>query len=225
MAPDWLIWQIADSTFPAGGFAHSGGLEAAWQAGLLGDASELADLLRSFLRQTAHGIAPFVAATCDHPSRFDHVDEVCNAVLSNHVANRASRSQGQAFLAAASRVFIQPAISDFAAASRPSAAVTRRCLHFGPVFGVVAAGLGLEAPAACSLFLFLSLRSLVSAAVRLGIVGPLQGQSVQTMLSREADDLVRLAMHLTIDDVAMTTPLFDLAQATHDRLYSRLFQS
>jgi urease accessory protein len=239
VAPDWLIWQLADSTFPAGGFAHSGGLEAVWQAGLLGsfdgfgkltagklrtgDASELSGLLRSSLRQTARGAAPFVAATCLHPSRFDHADELCDAVLSNHVANRASRSQGQAYLAAASRVFTQPAIRDFAAASRSSAA--RRRLHFGPVFGVVAAGLGLDAPAACSLFLFLSLRSLVSAAVRLGIVGPLQGQSIQTILSSEADDLVRLATSLTIDDVAMTTPLLDLAQATHDRLYSRLFQS
>jgi urease accessory protein len=223
VAPDWLIWQLADSTFPAGGFAHSGGLEAAWQAGLITDASGLAGLLGSSLRQTARGAVPFVAATCRDPSRFDHADELCDAVLSNHVANRASRLQGQAYLAAASRVFTQPAIRDFATVSRSSA--TRRCLHFGPVFGVVTAGLGLDAPAACSLFLFLSLRSLVSAAVRLGIVGPLQGQSVQTILSSEADDLVRLAISLTIDDVAMTTPLLDLAQATHDRLYSRLFQS
>ncbi len=98
-------------------------------------------------------------------------------------------------------------------------------MHFGPVFGVVAAALGLEAASACSLFLFLSLRSLVSAAVRLGIVGPLQGQSIQMILSSEADDLVRLSIRLTIDEAAMITPLFDLAQATHDRLYSRLFQS
>lgn len=226
MAPDWLIWQLVDSTFPAGGFAHSGGLEAAWQAGLLGDASGLPGLLRSSLRQTARGAAPFVAATCRDPTRFEHADVICDAVMSNHVANRASRSQGQAFLATASRVFAQPAIGEFAAASRSSVAgAARRCLHLGPVFGVVAAGLGVEAPAACSLFLFLSLRSFVSAAVRLGIVGPLQGQSIQETLSYEADDLVRLSIDLNIDDVALTTPLLDLAQATHDRLYSRLFQS
>ncbi len=241
MVADWLTWQLVDSTFPAGGFAHSGGLEAAWQSGLLKDASELAPLIRASLRQTARGAAPFVAATCRDTSRFDSVDAVCDAVLSNHVANRASRAQGQAFVAAASRIYTQPEICEFARASRQAAqsanaatltnslqapvGAMRRCLHFAPVFGVVAAGLGLDAPAACSLFLFLSLRSLVSAAVRLGIVGPLQGQSVQNTLSRESDELVRLSINLSLDDVAMTTPLLDLAQATHDRLYSRLFQS
>jgi urease accessory protein len=222
MVPDWLMWQLADSTFPAGGFAHSGGLEAAWQGGILAGAPGLAGLLRSSLRQTARGSAPFVAATCRDVERFDQADGICDAVLSNHVANRASRAQGQSFLAAASRVFTQPRIRDFADDSRP---LGRRCMHFGPVFGVVAAGLGLEAPAACSLYLFWSLRSLVSAAVRLGIVGPLQGQSIQTALSAEADDWVRLAIDATLDDIAMTTPMLDLAQSTHDRLYSRLFQS
>src|SRR5881628_3376496 len=30
---DWLVWQVVDSAFPTGTFAHSWGLEAAWQQG------------------------------------------------------------------------------------------------------------------------------------------------------------------------------------------------
>jgi urease accessory protein len=37
---DWLLWQLADSAFPTGGFAHSGGLEAAWQHGEIRNSAE-----------------------------------------------------------------------------------------------------------------------------------------------------------------------------------------
>ncbi|MDB5296990.1 MAG: putative urease accessory protein UreF, partial [Phycisphaerales bacterium] len=40
-AADWLLWQLVDSAFPTGGFAHSGGVEAAWQHGRLRDGDGL----------------------------------------------------------------------------------------------------------------------------------------------------------------------------------------
>ena len=219
---DWLIWQIADSAFPAGAFAHSGGIEAAWQCGFLMDSSDLAGWIRASLRQIARGVGPFVACTCRAPQRFQEADQINDAFLSNHVANRASRAQGAAFLAAATRVF-DPALALARKLGRDAQA--RPTLHFGPVFGLLSAQLDLEVPAACSMFLFMSLRSMISAAVRLGIVGPMQGQCIQADLSDDARRLVSLATALRLDELAQTMPLLDLAQANQDRLYSRLFQS
>src|SRR4051794_30606126 len=111
MATDWLLWQLADSAFPAGSFAHSGGLEAAGQCGLLGRGDGFTDFLRSALAQAARGAVPLAVAACRDPGRFDEVDPFCDTFLSNHVANRASRGQGQALLAAAERVFRVPRLT------------------------------------------------------------------------------------------------------------------
>jgi urease accessory protein len=221
MATDWLLWQLADSAFPAGSFAHSGGLEAAWQSGLLDGCDALGDFLRAVLAQAACGAVPLAVATCREPERFEEVDGFCDAFLSNHVANRASRGQGQALLAAAGRVFRVPRLTEFAAGARAS----RPPGHLAPVFGVVANALDVDPERAGRLFLFLSLRGLTSAAVRLGVVGPLEAQSIQYRLAADAERYAAEALRTPVEDVAQTAPLLDLAQGGHDRLYSRLFQS
>jgi urease accessory protein len=85
--------------------------------------------------------------------------------------------------------------------------------------------LNIELEPALRLFLFLVLRSGISAAIRLGIVGPLEGQALQWKLAPYAQSLVTPALQTTPADAAQTAPLLDLLQGTHDRLYSRLFQS
>ncbi|MGG7382744.1 hypothetical protein ACQ7B2_29710, partial [Escherichia coli] len=58
---DWQIWQIVDSAFPTGGFAHSGGLEAAWQQGWVRSPEELGEFVRASVRGAVAGGVPFVA--------------------------------------------------------------------------------------------------------------------------------------------------------------------
>jgi urease accessory protein UreF len=65
----------------------------------------------------------------------------------------------------------------------------------------------------------------MAAAVRLNIVGPMEGQAIQFQLSDEAERIVERSLLLTLDDIALTAPLVELWQAAQDRLYSRLFQS
>jgi urease accessory protein len=221
MADDWLMWQLADSAFPAGAFAHSGGLEAAWQHGRVSGGESLAGFVRAALSQAARGSLPFVLSTWREPGRFTEIDDQCNAFLSNHVANRASRAQGQSLLAAAQRVFGQPELSALQSKTRSIGAPT----HLAPVFGAVAVALELEKEQVARLFLFCTLRNLISGAVRLGMIGPMEGQSLQLRLSPHAQHLAETCMELSAEMASQTTPILDIVAGTQDRLYSRLFQS
>ena len=57
---DWLTWQVVDSAFPTGAFAHSGGLEAAWQQGEVKDLDALRAFLDASVQQAGYASLPLV---------------------------------------------------------------------------------------------------------------------------------------------------------------------
>ena len=87
------------------------------------------------------------------------------------------------------------------------------------------AALGLPLAAAQQLILYQAVRGLLSAAVRLGIVGPYAAQRLQFDAADDIDSVFRRCAPLRERDLAQTAPVLDLLHAAHDRLYSRLFQS
>ena len=213
---EWLLWQLADSAFPTGGFAHSNGLEAAWQQGEVGGRAELLAFLEASLKQVGHASLPFMLAAFDTPEALDQINAYYDAFTSNQVANRASRAQGRAFLAAVERIF-EPEIG-----SRKS---ELKCAHFAPVFGVCLRELKVARETAARMFLFHHLRAVLAAAVRLNIVGPMEAQTLLRKLSPMAEVILQACDRLTLEQAAQTSPLLELWQGAQDRLYSRLFQS
>jgi len=229
---DFLLWQLADSAFPTGGFAHSGGLEAAWQHGEVRNRGELREWLSASLRQVSRAALPFVNAAHAEPERLEELDRLCDALTSNHVANRASRAQGRALLSAVERIFSERRsptrrVNDKQQerAGSETGATCPPFAHVAPVFGAVIRSLGVAHDTAVRLFVFTHLRGVIAAAVRLNIVGPMEGQSIQVQLGEQAEAVTLAGAALTLDDVAHTMPLLDLWQGAQDRLYSRLFQS
>jgi urease accessory protein len=218
---DWLVWQLVDSAFPTGGFAHSGGLEAAFQHGAVLGGPELAEYLRAALTQLVCGSLPFVHAAFAAERAFGDVDRTCDAFLSNHVANRASRLQGQAHLSTAARTFPSSALRQF----RTEVLEAELPGHVTPVFGRVARLLEIDMGSTSRLFVFTQLRGWISAAVRLNIIGPLEGQKLQCELAEDAERAAARFGDVAPEDAVQTAPLLDLWHGTQDRLYSRLFQT
>jgi urease accessory protein len=217
----WRLLQIADSSFPTGGFAHSNGLEAAVHHGRARTADQLDAYVRGWLWNVGYASLPFVTAAFDTPDGVWSLDAWIDATITSHVANRASRTQGRTFLATCVRTFDEPAIVALAARSR-----TRDVrAHFAPVFGASLAALGASREEAAMLHLHTALRGVLSAAVRLGVVGPHEAQSMQRRYTSTLDEVLAECGSLSPRDAATLFPLSDIMGATHDRLYARLFQS
>jgi urease accessory protein len=214
---DWLLWQLADSALPTGGFAHSAGLESAWQNGEIRNSADLESFIQASLGQLGHGGLPFVTAAHDETRGAEELDRLCDVFLSNHVANRASRLQGRAFLASSTKIF---RLGEISREGRPFPFG-----HFAPLFGAILRLLGVSRSGAARLFFFQHLRGLIAAAIRLGIAGPMEAQALQHRLAPCAQAHLSECGHLDVNDIAQTAPLLELWQGTQDRLYSRLFQS
>jgi len=216
---DWLTWQIVDSAFPTGVFAHSWGLEAAWQQGEVADLDALRKFLEASIQQAGFASLPLVNDGHRSPDQLEALDALAEAFLLNPVANRASRIQGRTLLGTAARIWPSAALD----ALKERADAT--CAHVAPLSGATFRAVGLPLPTVQKVVLYGAARGVLSAAVRLGIAGSFETQRMLYDCSPCLDRTADRCRGLSIDDLAQTAPLLDLLQAGHDRLYSRLFQS
>jgi urease accessory protein len=213
----WLLFQLADGTFPSGGFAHSAGLEATTVLGGEPAAGSPADFLDASLRQVGRAALPFVRAAALSPTDLGAIDDAYDATLAMLAPNRASRAQGRALASATARVWDELAsIADHA---------RRGPAHHAPIFGAVFGTLGVPLEETLAVYLHGAARGILSAAVRLGLVGPLEAQRLHAERAPLLDEVLASGLELEPAHAAQTAPLIEIFAALHDRLDGRMFQS
>ncbi len=149
---------LADSRLPTGGHAHSGGVEAAVERGLLRDEADLALFLAGRLRGSgpviaAVAVAGFLLAADSEWARWD---AAVSARTPSAAMREASRAQGAALLRTARRVWPSAALDALGQVGRP---------HHPLVLGAVVAAVGDGPDAAALLVLHHLLGGACSAAV------------------------------------------------------------
>lgn len=189
--------MLADSGLPTGSFAHSAGIEAAAQLGLLREEeTSLQDFIHAAIRSSLQLQVPFVKESqcIDNIDDWRRLDKQMHAyMVSNSVACRASLEQGQGLLRVAlswlrerrddnnecDDKLHQSHFISLLQEIQESIVTGEQEGHLAPIFGIVYSSLGLSTPnEACRLLGYCAARDMVSAAVRLNLIGPRAGVSL-----------------------------------------------
>lgn len=220
-----LTWT--SPAFPVGAYAFSHGLEAAVEAGELGDAGELARWVGDILRLGAGRCDGILLA---HAWRAVTAGGVADVLT---VADLAEAFRGTAELAlesgAEGRAFVAAVEAGWPSlfASGPAQALARRerPSAYAVAVGAAAAAAGIGLKETLIAFLQAFATNLVSAGVKLIPLGQSEGLKVLAGLETAILAVAGEAAGAGLDDLGSATWGLEIASARHETQYARLFRS
>jgi urease accessory protein len=218
-----LLMQLGDSALPSGGYAFSNGLEAAYQTGVVTYSAAFEACLLDELHQVRAGELPFIhscfePAVLDEPTFLDLM-ATYDAMQLVPAVRKASEVLGRNWI----RLIGE--LEGFSAVDGYSRWITTAKLpaHLTPLFGATMRASGATEEETKLLFVHQFVRDQISAAVRLGICGPMAAARIHRRVLPACAELV--SDSIPYDQASRWLPRWDIAQCDHDHLYTRLFQN
>ena len=214
---------LTDGRFPAGGHAHSGGLEPTVAAGRVHDVASLEEFLAGRAVTSGAVAAAFAAASCaaytaGETSRLQVLDEELDARLPSPALRATSRKLGRQLLRAVRVVRPHERWDDLGA--RP---------HQPVMLGAACAASGLAPRAAALAALHEAVTGPAAAAVRLLGLDPFATHAALArlgpLLDQLAADADRHSGSSPEELPAASAPLLDIAAEHHATWEVRLFAS
>ena len=215
------LLHLADSAIPTGSFAYSYGLESSISLGLVHDDAGLRNYLYAYLQQAASLEIPFLNS-CFHPDTNPaEMAAEYDAQLLVPALHRASAVQGRTWLKLLAGFYpeadIEAITQWFAAEELPP--------HFTLALGLGLRAAGYALPEIRTLYLHMLLRDQLSAAIRLGFLGPLAGHQLQHDFYAVFEHLLAGQEARAFGEASRSAFVLDVAQVLHEDMYSRLFQN
>nr|GFC94214.1 urease accessory protein F [Tanacetum cinerariifolium] len=216
------LLHLADSALPTGSFAYSYGLESSLTFGLVRTETELRAYLYSFLQQAVGFELPFITSAAAVPNAdLGPLLLEYDAQLLAPALYHASLTQGKNWLKLLATFYPEAVLGEL------GRELTQQALpaHFVPLFGLSLGRVGFALADIQATYLHLALRDQLSAAIRLGFIGPMAGHLLQHDFYEVFENLLVEADIRPYTQATRCTVLLDVAQMLHDDIYSRLFQN
>lgn len=222
-ALDLALLAWASPAYPVGAFAYSHGVEWAIESGDVSDGESLYLWLSDILnvgsgRNDAILFAAAWRAAANDPTELTDTAELAVALAGSSERRLESLQQGAGFLAATRAAWPSATLETCAAAIGADTA-------YSVCFAAAVAARGLPLRPALDIYLSAFASNLVSATVRLSIIGQTEGQKIVARLSADIGPLAATAEQTTLDDLGGCAFRADLAALHHETQYSRLFRS
>lgn len=221
------LLHFADGVFPAGGYAHSFGLESYCQSGLVRDAAELQSLLVAQLEGSSGpcdataAVGSRRAFSAGDLEACRLLDDTLEAMKPVREFREGSRQMGRQTLR------IAAALTDDGRLARYLAEVNsgRAPGHHATVLGMAGSVLGWTDLEVATVLLYSTAALLVGAALRLLRIGQTEGQRVLWVLHPTIARLAEEAARRDPADLCSFAPALEIAGMRHERLEARLFRS
>jgi urease accessory protein len=223
-----LLYQLADSAFPVGGFAYSYGLESAVKQSFIHDHSSLRAYLTTFSQQVFSFDFPFISSSYDlytadisYEKGLIVLVHAYAAMLLNPPIQKAGMVIGRNWLRICQQLQSQAALEEM------ENTLTKAHLpcDFTVVFGLSMAMMGFSKSQALNLYYYMVLRDQISSLIRLGVAGPTRSHEELRFFLETYHVVIENFGPTDYSKATKSSYLMEIAQLTHDKLWSKLFQN
>lgn len=223
-----LLYQLADSAFPVGGFAYSYGLESAVKQSFIHDHSSLRAYLNTFSQQVFSFDFPFICSSYDlyttdlsYKEGLIILAHAYAAMLLNPPIQKAGMVIGRNWLRICQQLQNQVALEEI------ENTLTKAHLpcDFTVVFGLSMHIMGFSKSQALNLYYYIVLRDQMSSLIRLGVSGPTRAHEELRYFLEHNSLLIEGFGPIDYSKATKSSYLMEIAQLTHDRIWSKLFQN
>ncbi|MFC6224137.1 urease accessory protein UreF [Hymenobacter artigasi] len=218
------LLHLVDSALPTGSFAYSYGLESSHTFGLLASPAALRNYLYSYLQQAGSAELPFINSAfqlTEQSPEFQTLAEEYDAQLLVPGLYKASAVQGRSWLKLLATFYPEAALETITQWFRRQHIPP----HFTLVFTLALRRVGFTLEELQAMYLHMVLRDQLSAAIRLGLLGPLEGHQLQHDFYAVFEHILAAQAGKGYGEASRSAFLLEMAQVLHEDIYSKLFQN
>lgn len=224
----FILLQINDALFPIGAYSHSYGLETYIQKNIVKDIDTVFKYLKCNLKTTilyTELLSISLAYDYAKDNKLNEIirlEEIINASKIPSEIRLASQKLGSRFIKTVESIEISTKgqiFNDYIKASKeiqPTHSVA---------YGVFCSAVGIEKIKAIEGFLYSYTSSTITTCVKSIPLSQTHGQRLLYKSYEIFEEILSILPSLTLKDLCISTPGFDIRCMQHETLYSRLYMS